>query len=74
MSLQAVARSQVCNLDLLKKPFQKVIVYLDPREFRSTWLGNKAVYRTRMAMADQGELVVLAPGVKSFGEDPGSTA
>ena len=67
---QAVARSQVCNLDLLKKPFQKVIVYLDPREFRSTWLGNKAVYRTRMAMADQGELVVLAPGVKSFGEDP----
>jgi hypothetical protein len=35
----------------------------------STWLGNKAVYRTRMAMADGGELIILAPGVKEFGED-----
>ena len=33
-------------------------------------LGNKAVYRTRMAMADGGELIVLAPGVERFGEDP----
>src|SRR5207248_3499165 len=28
-----------------------------------------AVYRTRMAIADRGELVVLAPGVRQFGED-----
>ena len=42
---------------------------LDPGEFKSTWLGNKAVYRTRMAMADDGELIILAPGVKEFGED-----
>jgi hypothetical protein len=42
---------------------------LDPGEFRSTWLGNKAIYRTRMALADGAELVVLAPGVKEFGED-----
>jgi len=49
---------------------RKCVVYLDPREFRSCWLGNKAVYRTRMAMADGGELVVLAPGVETFGEDP----
>ncbi len=47
-----------------------MVVYLDPDEFHSTWLGNKAVYRTRMAIADRGELIVLAPGVKSFGEDP----
>lgn len=67
---QAVTKSQACNLDLLQKPFQKVIVYLDPNEFRSTWLGNKAVYRTRMAMDDAGELLILAPGVQSFGEDP----
>ena len=31
---------------------------------------NKAVYRTRMAIADGGELIVLAPGVDHFGEDP----
>ena len=49
---------------------KKVVVYLDPEEFHSTWLGNKAIYRTRMAIADGGELVVLAPGVGTFGEDP----
>ena len=67
---QAVVMSQRCNLDLLEKPLKKVVVYLDPNEFRSTWLGNKSVYRTRMAIADQGELVILAPGVRMFGEDP----
>jgi nickel-dependent lactate racemase len=58
------------NFDLLAKPIQKAVVYLDPHEFHSTWLGNKAVYRTRMAMADGGELIALAPGVREFGEDP----
>jgi len=62
--------SQKVNLDLLDEPLKKVLVYLDPQEFKSTWLGNKAVYRTRMAMADGGELIVLAPGLKEFGEDP----
>lgn len=57
------------NLDALDEAPAKVVVYLDPDEFRSTWLGNKAVYRTRMAIADGGELVVLAPGVREFGED-----
>lgn len=61
--------SQQVNLDLLDQPLKKVIVYLDPHEFKSTWLGNKAIYRTRMAMADDGELIVLAPGLKEFGED-----
>jgi nickel-dependent lactate racemase len=57
------------NITLLPKPLQKVVVYLDPAEFRSTWLGNKSVYRTRMAIADGGELLVLAPGLREFGED-----
>lgn len=57
------------NLDRLDRAPKKVVVYLDPLEFKSTWLGNKAVYRTRMAIADRGELVILAPGVRTFGED-----
>jgi nickel-dependent lactate racemase len=62
--------SQKVNLDLLDAPLKKVLVYLDSHEFKSTWLGNKAIYRTRMAMADGGELIILAPGLKEFGEDP----
>jgi nickel-dependent lactate racemase len=58
------------NLDRLERAPKKVVVYLDPLEYKSTWLGNKAIYRTRMAIADAGELVVLAPGVRTFGEDP----
>ncbi|MBQ2727529.1 MAG: DUF2088 domain-containing protein, partial [Clostridia bacterium] len=65
----AVAHSQEKNLIHVSEPFRKVVVYLDPREFKSTWLGNKSVYRTRMAIADGGELIVLAPGVAHFGED-----
>jgi nickel-dependent lactate racemase len=57
------------NFNVLDKPLKKVVVYLDPDEFKSTWLGNKSIYRTRMAMADNGELIVLAPGLKEFGED-----
>jgi len=57
------------NFDLLDKPLNKVVVYLDPTEFKSTWLGNKSVYRTRMAIDDGGELFVIAPALKEFGED-----
>lgn len=57
------------NFQLLDKPLKKIVVYLDPSEFRSTWLGNKSIYRTRMAIDDDGELIVLAPGLKEFGED-----
>ena len=65
----AVKKSQEVNLTHMKKRLEKVVVYLDPREFKSTWLGNKAIYRTRMAIADGGELIVLAPAVGRFGED-----
>ncbi len=57
------------NFTMLDSPIQKAIAYLDPREFKSTWLGNKAIYRTRMALADGAELIILAPGVREFGED-----
>jgi nickel-dependent lactate racemase len=57
------------NFTLMPQPIRKAVVYLDPHEFHSTWLGNKAIYRTRMAMADGGELIILAPGVRGFGED-----
>jgi nickel-dependent lactate racemase len=57
------------NFNIMPKPLEKVVVYLDPSEYKSTWLGNKSIYRTRMAMADKGELIILAPGLKEFGED-----
>ncbi len=57
------------NFKMMDREMKKVVVYLDPHEFKSTWLGNKSVYRTRMAIADGGELIVLAPGLAEFGED-----
>ncbi|MDD5765184.1 MAG: lactate racemase domain-containing protein [Candidatus Marinimicrobia bacterium] len=67
---QAAELSLTVNFEMLEKPLKKVVVWLDPQEFKSTWLGNKSIYRTRMAIADGGELVVLAPGLREFGEDP----
>jgi hypothetical protein len=66
---KASALSQKANITMLDEPIEKAVVFLDPGEFQSAWLGNKAIYRTRMAMADGGELVILAPGLKRFGED-----
>ncbi|MGB6481725.1 MAG: lactate racemase domain-containing protein, partial [Candidatus Sulfotelmatobacter sp.] len=67
---RAAELSLKVNFETLDAPIPKAVVYLDPNEFHSTWLGNKAVYRTRMALADNAELIVLAPGVNKFGEDP----
>ena len=66
---EAVKLAQQKNLIFVDRTFKKVVVLLDEKEFKSTWLGNKSVYRTRMAIADGGELIVLAPGVDKFGED-----
>ena len=66
---QASELSLRVNFEILEKPLKKVVVWLDPQEFKSTWLGNKSIYRTRMAIADGGELIVLAPGLREFGED-----
>ena len=67
---KAAALSLKVNFEIVERPLRKVVCNLDPHEFKSTWLGNKSIYRTRMALADGGELIVLAPGLKEFGEDP----
>ena len=66
----AIELAQEKNIDFVETGIKKCVVYLTPDEFKSTWLGNKSVYRTRMAIADGGELLVLAPGIERFGEDP----
>ena len=66
---KAAALSLQVNFEMVEKPLKKVVVWLDPTEFKSTWLGNKSIYRTRMAIADDGELIVLAPALIEFGED-----
>lgn len=66
---KAAELSLKVNFEMLDKPLKKVVVFLDPSEFKSTWLGNKSIYRTRMALDDGGELIVLAPGLMEFGED-----
>jgi nickel-dependent lactate racemase len=66
----AAALSDEVNIETVERPFQRCVAYLDPVEYRSTWLGNKAIYRTRLAMADGGDLFIVAPGLSRFGEDP----
>jgi len=67
---EALKLSQENNITYLEKPLKKVVVYLGAK-FKSTWLANKAIYRTRMALADGGQLIIIAPGLKEFGEDKG---
>jgi len=71
---KAAALSREVNVNLMENSVDKAIVYLEPDEYRTTWLGNKAVYRTRMAIADGGELLILAPALERFGEDMGVDA
>ncbi|MDR1914097.1 MAG: lactate racemase domain-containing protein [Clostridiales bacterium] len=66
---KAAELSHEKNIFLVGKPVKKMVVNLDLNEFKSAWLANKAIYRTRMAIEDGGELVILAPGVAKFGED-----
>lgn len=67
--LEAVALSKKKNFNFLSHGMKKCVVFLPAQEFKSTWLGNKAIYRTRMALEDGGELIIIAPGVCRFGED-----
>ena len=66
---KAVALSQKHNITYVPKAHKKVVAFLDEHEFKTTWVGNKAVYRSRMLIADGGELIILAPGVRQFGEN-----
>jgi hypothetical protein len=67
--LRAAELSVKVNFETVEEPIRKAVVYLDPHEYHSTWIGNKAVYRTRMGLADGAELIIMAPGVREFGED-----
>ena len=67
---QAAELALKVNFTMMDREIKKAVVFLDPHEFKSTWLGNKSIYRTRMALADGGDLIVLAPAVHEFGEDP----
>jgi len=71
---KAAALSRLVNVNLMDESVNKAVVYLEPEEFRTTWLGNKAIYRTRMVIADGGELLILAPALERFGEDSGIDA
>jgi nickel-dependent lactate racemase len=66
----AARQSREENITLLDEPIKKIVCVMQGDEFFSTWVANKSVYRTRMALADGGELVVIAPGLKRFGEQP----
>ena len=66
----AVALATKLNICHVERRAKKLVTYLDPYELKTTWVGNKGVYRTRMAVADGGDLIILAPGVKAFGENP----
>ena len=65
--LTAAQASKKQNITIVP-PLKKVIAVMQGDEFYSTWVANKAIYRTRMAMADGGELLIIAPGLKRFGE------
>lgn len=67
---EAADLAQKVNVKIFDERPKRVVAWLDPEEFHSTWIGNKSVYRTRMLIDDGGELIVLAKGVKTFGEDP----
>ena len=66
--LEAARQSRDENITVFDEPLQKVVCVMQADEFVSTWVANKAIYRTRMALADGGELIVIAPGLKRFGE------
>jgi nickel-dependent lactate racemase len=66
--LAAARTSGKQNITTFDKPVRKIVAVMQADEFRSTWVANKAVYRTRMALADGGELLVIAPGLERLGE------
>ena len=72
--LMGASLCQQVNVHLLDKAYKKVVTWMDPEKYKSTWVGNKAIYRTRMAVANGGELIILCPGIKTFGEDPDNDA
>lgn len=69
--LAAARASRRQNITIFDEPVAKVVAVMQADEFRSTWVANKAVYRTRLAIGDGGELLIIAPGLERFGEQEG---
>lgn len=67
---QAAMQSRKQNITVLDEPIRKIVCVMQADEFHSTWVANKAIYRTRMALANDGELLIMAPGLRRFGEQP----
>lgn len=68
--IKAASLAQKTNIFLMDRSPSKIVAFLDGNEYRSTWVGNKSIYRTRLALADDAELIILAPGLHTFGENP----
>jgi len=66
---KAAAQSAVLNITRVKKPVHKIVAFMEGKEYKTAWVGNKAIYRTCMALENGGELIIIAPGVRRFGED-----
>ncbi len=58
------------NINVISDPLKNILVFLDPQNYSSTWRGNEAIYRTRRALENNGNLVIIAPGLTNFIEDP----
>ena len=67
--LEAARASQKQNITVVP-PLKKIVAVMQGDEFYSTWVANKAIYRTRKALAQDGELLIIAPGLERFGEQP----
>ena len=67
--LEAARASQKQNITVVP-PLKKIVAVMQGDEFYSTWVANKAIYRTRKALAQGGELLIIAPGLERFGEQP----
>lgn len=66
--VQAARYARKHTVHMFDKPIKKIVCHMDEKEFKSTWVANKAVYRTRKAIEDGGKLIIIAPGVERFGE------
>lgn len=57
------------RVHVFEKPLQKVACMMDKKEFRSTWVANKAIYSNRKVIDHGGKhLMNITPGIKRFGK------
>ena len=66
---RAVRLSKKVNFNLVDHPADRCVVWMDPNSYHSTWVTAKAIYRTQLAVRPGGEIIIIAPGVHTFGEN-----